>query len=435
MAKATRAAIERLIEAAEQGRVRTIQQLLAEGVPVDGRRGDGTTAMIAAASQGKVAVVRMLLDAGAKVDARHRTFGTALNHAVVGATSMFPKEGADEVIEVLIAAGADVNLSDREGMTPLMHCFSIGGEDTRILDLLLKAGADVHVRAKDRSDGLYWAVVHHGLAGVKRLLKAGADVNRIYEEGETLLDWLDPDGEGKARGAGAIYRVIRKAGGRYAKELKAGRAARREHRKAMEQEARRERRSEQADRRVVPDFRQAAKAEAYQEAARELERICGTERLVTKQIPGLCCCQVSGEKGKRLLKSNREAFLARGCFLFRAESLAFMEESPELLCILPTTDQLEVVARMAAGCGGNQGIGIAKVLRGLRKIGSLTPFVLERVAHDTLEGQFLQKHSDTGEVARLMYRICPDIVEQGTETVEALAKELRRTSRLFLWWD
>jgi hypothetical protein len=39
------------------------------------------------------------------------------------------------------------------------------------------------------------------------------------------------------------------------------------------------------------------------------------------------------------------------------------------------------------------------------------------------------------EFAKEVYQFCPDVVDQGTETVEALASERKRTNRVYLWWD
>ena len=38
-------------------------------------------------------------------------------------------------------------------------------------------------------------------------------------------------------------------------------------------------------------------------------------------------------------------------------------------------------------------------------------------------------------LARRFYAFCPDIVEQGTETVAALARDLLESQRLYCWWD
>jgi len=37
--------------------------------------------------------------------------------------------------------------------------------------------------------------------------------------------------------------------------------------------------------------------------------------------------------------------------------------------------------------------------------------------------------------AKEMYKVCPDIVDQGTGSIEALAEEMKKTKRLFFWWD
>jgi hypothetical protein len=42
---------------------------------------------------------------------------------------------------------------------------------------------------------------------------------------------------------------------------------------------------------------------------------------------------------------------------------------------------------------------------------------------------------DVEAMAKRMYAFCPDIVDQGTNTVEALARELKETNALFFWWD
>ena len=34
-----------------------------------------------------------------------------------------------------------------------------------------------------------------------------------------------------------------------------------------------------------------------------------------------------------------------------------------------------------------------------------------------------------------LYEFCPDIVEQGCESVAALEEEIAAAGRVFLWWD
>ena len=43
--------------------------------------------------------------------------------------------------------------------------------------------------------------------------------------------------------------------------------------------------------------------------------------------------------------------------------------------------------------------------------------------------------ADPDGLAQRFNAFCPDIVEQGTGTVAALARELKRSGELYCWWD
>lgn len=83
---------------------------------------DGT-ALIAAAHLGHGEVVRRLIKAGAPLDHVNNLGWTALIEAVV-----LGDGGADhqEVVRLLLAAGADRSLGDRDGVTPLQHAEARG---------------------------------------------------------------------------------------------------------------------------------------------------------------------------------------------------------------------------------------------------------------------------------------------------------------------
>ncbi len=63
------------------------------------------------------------------------------------------------------------------------------------------------------------------------------------------------------------------------------------------------------------------------------------------------------------------------------------------------------------------------------------PFVLTGIDFDWLEGRFTSAIRDPVGLARRFYTFCPDIVDQGTGTVEALVTELEQSQRLYCWWD
>jgi hypothetical protein len=61
--------------------------------------------------------------------------------------------------------------------------------------------------------------------------------------------------------------------------------------------------------------------------------------------------------------------------------------------------------------------------------------VLTLVAHDELGGSLTTAIADAPALAQRMHAFCPDIVDQGHETVEALAEWLAKSRRLYFWWD
>jgi hypothetical protein len=85
-------------------------------------RYDGT-ALIAAAHLGHVEIVRMLIAAGAALDHVNNLGWTALMESIVLGDG--GKNHAD-TLEALVKAGADVNIPDRGGVTPLAHARARG---------------------------------------------------------------------------------------------------------------------------------------------------------------------------------------------------------------------------------------------------------------------------------------------------------------------
>jgi ankyrin repeat protein len=96
---------------------------------------DGT-ALIAAAHLGHVEVVQILIRAGAPLDHINNLTWTALMESIVLGDG---GKRHTETLRALVAAGANVNIPDRAGVTPLAHARGRGyREMTAILE---KAGA------------------------------------------------------------------------------------------------------------------------------------------------------------------------------------------------------------------------------------------------------------------------------------------------------
>jgi hypothetical protein len=89
---------------------------------------------------------------------------------------------ATHLIRVLLTAGADCQLSDRLGFSPLQ--LAVHNDRVSVLKLLLQAKADSNV-GNGRVTPLHRAARQGNLGMVKLLLAAGADPTRVDQWGRT----------------------------------------------------------------------------------------------------------------------------------------------------------------------------------------------------------------------------------------------------------
>jgi ankyrin repeat protein len=135
--------------AVETGDVAKVTLLLARGADVNAALTQaGFTPLHYAAFIDHADVARTLLKGGAKPDARIPAFGNTT--AVIEAALA----GNAKVLEVLIAAGADVDAKDDEGRTALMYAVWRDPGYADAAELLLRAGADVKSRMPDGTTAL-----------------------------------------------------------------------------------------------------------------------------------------------------------------------------------------------------------------------------------------------------------------------------------------
>jgi hypothetical protein len=159
--------------AAGKNDVATIKNLLAEGAETDARDGRGATALLIATHGNRVEAAKALIEAGADVNARDRINDSpylyagarghleiltmTLRHAAdlkstnrYGGTALIPaaERGHVETVRTLIEVGVDVDHVNNLAWTALLEAVILGdgGErHQRIVDLLFKAGADVNL--------------------------------------------------------------------------------------------------------------------------------------------------------------------------------------------------------------------------------------------------------------------------------------------------
>lgn len=122
--------------AGAQGRTEILKLTLAHGADLKDTNRFGGTALIPAAEKGHPENVRLLLAAGVDPDHVNGLGWTALLEAVI-LTDGGPTY--QEIVRDLIAGGADVNIADADGVSPLAHAKARGYSE--IARLLEAAGA------------------------------------------------------------------------------------------------------------------------------------------------------------------------------------------------------------------------------------------------------------------------------------------------------
>jgi ankyrin repeat protein len=119
------------------------RKLIKAGAKVDARDKDGMTPLMVAAQQSpRYEMVEALVSAGADVKARDQSGNCVLTYAVVAA--QYPKDAASAAY-LLLHEGADPNVADTDGWTPLM-C-AARAYNTGVLRVLLNA-EEINPQAK-----------------------------------------------------------------------------------------------------------------------------------------------------------------------------------------------------------------------------------------------------------------------------------------------
>jgi len=167
-----------LIEATRVGNVDAVRDLLRQQADPNSTEPDGSTALHWAAHHGHLIVAELLIDAGARVEVANRYGATPLLEAATNGNAV--------MLELLLAGGADPNTGLPEGETPLMRVARTGRADAVVV--LLTHGAEVDAREQWRDQtALMWAAVEGNTAAVEALIHAGADVHARSAGGFTPL--------------------------------------------------------------------------------------------------------------------------------------------------------------------------------------------------------------------------------------------------------
>jgi len=170
--------------AAHAGNASILERLHRAGEPVNARfpllsrPGIYPTAMQMAIRNGDREVVRMLLDLGADLNAIEGGPWSPLDSAV--------HNNRLDLARLFLQRGVDVNAVDKVGYTPLLLAASIDFGDTRMIELLLAAGANINAKNPAGKTALDLAREYQHTRFIAILERASRG-SRVSEGGARLL--------------------------------------------------------------------------------------------------------------------------------------------------------------------------------------------------------------------------------------------------------
>jgi ankyrin repeat protein len=192
-----------LMSALKHGHLEIAKDLIAIGADTTIKNGTGETALHFAIRYGHIEIVQL-------IEAKEKA-----NRKLLKAAS----EGDLKQLQSAISKLEHVNLVDEEGYTPLMLACEQNPENEEqedeerhyleVVQTLIAAGANVNAVSKDGKTALIWAVNNEKLEIVEALLEAGANVavEVLNEEGEidTVMSFIGQNDKDP------IYRVLKTA--------------------------------------------------------------------------------------------------------------------------------------------------------------------------------------------------------------------------------
>jgi uncharacterized protein len=126
-----------LAESISRGLSDFAEELVSAGADPNYAEGDGTTPLMQAGWNCDTRMAKLLLQHGAALEAVNRDGETALTMSAQACRKA-------ETTEFLIASGANVNVRNKLGYTPLMLAADQGS--VMVVKALLRAGADIHAK-------------------------------------------------------------------------------------------------------------------------------------------------------------------------------------------------------------------------------------------------------------------------------------------------
>lgn len=166
-----------------ESRVPVIHALLKAGADLEASKDQ---MLLRAASGNNLTLVSLLLDKHANANIREKNGATPLIEMMGRYSGHSPSM---EIARLLIKHGADVNAIDEAGNTALHHVVTYGHRDEykSLAELLVNAGAQVNIKNKNGITPVISAAVNCHTEILELLLKNGGNAHEVDKDGKTIM--------------------------------------------------------------------------------------------------------------------------------------------------------------------------------------------------------------------------------------------------------
>ncbi len=164
---------------------------------------------------------------------------------------------------------------------------------------------------------------------------------------------------------------------------------------------------------------------------RPLEKLVFEDYDTETNKPSGICSLTTEEEARNIIKQYREEFIGKGQFIYISD---IASNGFRVGILGGITDPYDIM-KLAETNGANYDIQATDIIEQYKKWDTEFGILPFGIGFDFCECEIINKDIDYKKLAAAIYQFCPDVVDQGTETLEALEEELKRTGSIFLWWD
>jgi hypothetical protein len=150
----------------------------------------------------------------------------------------------------------------------------------------------------------------------------------------------------------------------------------------------------------------------------DIIKIQGIKSLTTEEI------------SRNIIKDNQEEFLNYGMFLF----INNFHSDLYSIGLINTINPYEIL-KYSETNGINHNIENIDIINKCKIWDNKFGIKFLGIGFDFCEFEIIDKDINYKILAKEIYEFCPDVVDQGTETIEELEKQIKSEGKVFLWWD